>query len=556
MDSDALPGWDAAAASQVTLERLLSVVGAGALELHMAPGGLAAAVTGVSVLDPLDPGFRPRQLVLAVGVDARSAHAVDVLRRAGEVGAAGVVFGPAELGPTVAALRTAAEEAGVAVLFRTTWCTWDQLVGALRAGLASAGVSPGPVGQAVMLGDLEQLADAVALLAGGAVTIEDPESRVLAYSSTEEDVDELRRLTILGRRVPPWRVAAMREAGFFRALWGSGDVLHRPAKGGDPERLVVAVRAGGEVLGSIWVAAVACRPLAPNASEVLRSAAPAAAPHLLHHRTRGADTRLVEDAARAVLEGRGSVEVLAERASWPAQGACAVLAVHYGSVAGDEASRLQGMLALHCSAYGLQAVVVPMGERALTVLGSLDADPQRAGRGLADLGSSLAKQLSATRGATTVRVGLGDVVQGLARLPESRWAAESVLDALLAVEGSRVVASTEDVAEAVGIIKVMDALREVALPVHTPVARLVAFDAEHSGSRMVETLRAYLDHFGDIPAASRALGVHPNSLRYRMRRITQESRIDLDSADARLLAQLQLRLLAASRAPSRPDRDR
>ncbi|KUL40110.1 PucR family transcriptional regulator [Streptomyces regalis] len=552
MDSDALPSWGAAAESQVTLERLLSVVGAGALELHTAPGGLAAAVTGVSVLDPLEPGFRPRELVLAVGVDARSAHAVDVLRGAGEWAVAGVVFGSGGSGSSDGALRTAAEEAGVAVLFRTAWCTWDQLVGVLRAGLASAGVSPGPMAQAVVLGDLERLADAVAALAGGAVTIEDPEFRVLAYSSTEEDVDEMRRLTILGRRVPPWRVAAMREAGFFRALWGV-DVLHRPATGDGPERLVAAVRAGGEVLGSIWVAAVAGRPLAPNASEALRSAARAAAPHLLHHSTRGADTRLVQDAARAVLEGRGCVEVLAERASLPEQGACAVLAVHDGSGGGDEASRLQGMLALHCSAHGHQAVVVPMGERALMVLGSLDADPQRAGNRLAELGRSLARQLSATR-RTTVRIGLGDVVQGLARLPESRRSAELALDALLVAGGPRVVASTEDVAEAVGIIKVMDALREVVLPPHTPVARLVAFDAEHSGSRMVATLRAYLDHFGDVPAASRALGVHPNSLRYRIRRITQESHIDLDSADARLLAQLQLRLLDDPKGsgPARP----
>ncbi|WP_051835578.1 helix-turn-helix domain-containing protein [Streptomyces sp. NRRL S-481] len=543
MDSDALPGWGADA-SQVTLEQLLSVVGVGALELHTAPGGLAGPVTGVTVLDPLDPGFRPRELVLAVGVDARSAHAVDLLRRAGEGGAAGVVFGPGEPGPSVAALRTAAEESGVAVLFRTSWCPWDHLVGLLRAGLASAGVLPGSVARAVVLGDLERLADAVAALTGGMVTIEDPESRVLAYSSTEEDVDDIRRLTILGRRVPPWRVAAMR--------WGASDVLHRPAKGDDPERLVVAVRAGGEMLGSIWVAAVAGRPLRPNASEALRSAAQAAAPHLLRHSTRGADTRLVEDAARAVLEGRGSVEVLAERAGWPAQGPCAVLAVHDGNGGGDEASRLPGMLALYCSAYGHQAVVVPAGERALMVLGSLDADERRAGERLAELGRSLARQLSATRG-VTVRVGLGDVAPALARLPQSRRSAESALDALLAAGGPLVVASTEDVAEAVAVIKVMDALREVSLPPQTPVARLVAFDAEHSGSRLVQTLRAYLDHFGDVSAASRALGVHPNSLRYRIRRITEESHIDLDSADARLLAQLQLRLLDAPKCP-RPSR--
>jgi DNA-binding PucR family transcriptional regulator len=45
-----------------------------------------------------------------------------------------------------------------------------------------------------------------------------------------------------------------------------------------------------------------------------------------------------------------------------------------------------------------------------------------------------------------------------------------------------------------------------------------------------------------VAAASRALAVHPNSLRYRLRRITQVCGLDLGSADARLLAQLELRL--------------
>ncbi|MEV5435600.1 helix-turn-helix domain-containing protein [Streptomyces sp. NPDC052682] len=547
MEGNGSAEWEAAAASQVTLERLLSVVGAGSLELHMAPGGLGAPVTGVTVLDPLDPGVRPRDLLLAVGVDARSAHAVDVLRRAGEEGATGVVFGPGTVGRPAPALRRAAEEAGTAVLSRTSWCSWDQLAGVLRAGLASAGLPQGLATHTVALGDLDGLADAVAALVGGAVTIEDLESRVLAYSSSDtgEDVDELRRLTILGRRVPPWRVAAMREAGFFRALWGTGDVLYRPARGADPERLVAAVRAGGEALGSIWVAAVAGRPLAPNATEALRAAVRAAAPHLLHHATRGADTRLVTDAARAVLEGRGSVEVLAERAALPETGYCAVLAVHAdgrGADGGDGAPRLHDLLALHCSAYGHPAVVVRVGGTVLVVLGALACDRARAGRQVAELGTSLAEQLSATVG-TTVRVGLGDVVPGLAELPESRRSAESVLDALRTAGGERRVARTEDVAETIGVRQVMDALREVPLPTGTPVARLAAFDAEHSGSCLLETLRVYLDHFGDVPAASRALCLHPNSLRYRIRRIVEVSRIDLDSPDARLLAQLQLRML-------------
>ncbi|MGA5204481.1 helix-turn-helix domain-containing protein [Streptomyces variegatus] len=537
------PGRGTGAEDQGTLERLLSVVGAGAVELHTAPEGLRTSVTGIHVLDALEPVIRPRELLLAVGVDPRSAHAVDVVRRAGEAGAAGVVFGPGRPEPTVRALQTAAEESGTAVLFRTAWCTWAQLVGVLRAGLAAAGVPPTQATSGLRLGDLDSLADAVAALVGGSVTIEDTESRVLAYSSTEENVDEMRRLTILGRRVPPWRVAAMREAGFFQALWGAGDVLHRPAHGQDPERLVGAVRAGGEALGSIWVAAVAGRPLSPNAAETLRAAARAAAAHLLHHRTHSSDGRLVEDAARALLEDRGSVEVLAERASLPPRLPCAVLAVATGSGrhGDDDPSGLYGLLTLHCAALGHRVVVVPAGGRILVLLSGLERAPGRADGQVRRLGESLADQLSATIG-SAVRVGLGDVVPGLARAPESRRSAERTLQALIAGAGPRTVARSEDVADTVGILQVVDALREVALPPRTSVARLREFDAEHSGSCLVETLRAYLDHFGDVSAASRALGVHSNSLRYRLRRITQVSGLDLESPDARLLAQVQLRL--------------
>ncbi|MFI0811758.1 PucR family transcriptional regulator [Streptomyces echinatus] len=537
--------WGMAAEPRVTLERLLSVVGPGALELDTAPGGLTVAVGGVAVLDVLDPEIRPRELVLAVGVGAGSAQAVDVVRRAGAAGAAGVVFGPERPHASAGALRAVAQETGTAVLFRT-WHRWDELVVVLRAGLAAAGVAPLPAGRAPVLGDLDGLADAVAALVGGSVTIEDTESRVLAYSSTEENVDEMRRLTILGRRVPSWRVAAMRDAGFYRALWTTDDVLHRRAQGENPERLVCAVRAGGEVLGSVWVAAVGGRPLSPNASEALRVASREAAAHLLHHRTRGADSRLAEDAARALLEDRGSAEVLAERASLPAREPCAVLAVGVGPGAPGEyppgdPSRLYGPLALHCAALGHRIVVVPAGGRALVLVGALDQEPGRAREQLTQLATSLTARLSATAG-TPVRAGLGEVVPALARAAESRRSAEQVLKALTRAGDARTVARVEDVADTIGVLRVLDALRDLALPEATSVARLAAFDAENGAGRLVESLRAYLDHFGDVSAAARALSVHPNSLRYRLGRITAVSGLDLDSPDARLLAQLQLRL--------------
>ncbi|MTE18793.1 PucR family transcriptional regulator [Streptomyces sp. TRM43335] len=543
------PEGPAGSAPRVTLEGLLSVVGAGAVEPCVAPRGLGAPVTGVTVLDETEPATGPGELLLVVGVDPESAVAVDIVRRAGEAGAAAVVFGPGRSGRPSTALREAAEETGTVVLLRTAWSPWAQLVSVLRAGLASVGVPPDPAMAAVAPGDLDGLAEAVAALVDGAVTIEDTRSRVLAYSSEQQEVDEVRRLTILGRRVPEWRVAAMREDGFFRALWSSGDVLHRPARGDAPERLVAVVRAGGEPLGSIWVAA-AGRPLAPNATDILRAAARTAAPHLIRHRTRGGHEHLVEEAVRALLEGRGSPEAAAERAVLPARGSYAVLAVRVvpgredaGPGREDETSaRLSGMLTLHCAARGHRAVAVLLGGAVLVVVGALEAAGERAEAQVARLGASLVRQASAALGAE-VRIGLGEVVDGPARLPESRRSAEEALRALLETRGAPTHARVGEVAEAVGMGRIADALEGLSLPPQTPVARLAAFDAEHGGISTVETLRAYLDHFGDVPAASRALGVHPNSLRYRLRRLVQVSGIDLADPDSRLLAQIQLRLL-------------
>ena len=60
---------------------------------------------------------------------------------------------------------------------------------------------------------------------------------------------------------------------------------------------------------------------------------------------------------------------------------------------------------------------------------------------------------------------------------------------------------------------------------------------------MLETLRAYLDSFGDVAAAARQLHVHPNTVRYRARRIETLLSTSLADPDVRLLFSLGLRAL-------------
>jgi DNA-binding PucR family transcriptional regulator len=73
------------------------------------------------------------------------------------------------------------------------------------------------------------------------------------------------------------------------------------------------------------------------------------------------------------------------------------------------------------------------------------------------------------------------------------------------------------------------------------VTGLVDLDAR-SGSAFTASLRAYLDHFGDVRGAAAALHVHPNTLRYRLRRIQALTEMDLDDPATRLVVALSLRV--------------
>ncbi|MGH3559801.1 MAG: helix-turn-helix domain-containing protein, partial [Mycobacterium sp.] len=58
---------------------------------------------------------------------------------------------------------------------------------------------------------------------------------------------------------------------------------------------------------------------------------------------------------------------------------------------------------------------------------------------------------------------------------------------------------------------------------------------------LAETLTAYLDSFGDVAAAAQRLHVHPNTVRYRARRIEQLLSTSLADPDVRLVLLLSLR---------------
>ncbi|RII17790.1 hypothetical protein DSC45_12880 [Streptomyces sp. YIM 130001] len=550
------PGRSRPTAGGPALEHLLALVPPGVLDVVAAPAGLGAPVADVVLHDPGEaPGPDAAHLVLlAIGMDTASPDAADVVRGAGRAGAAAVVVrhgGP----DTDPGLLAAAGESGVVVLGRRAGQGWTETLGQLRTALAYSGSSGLAAVDGLRLGDLPGLANTVADLVGGAITVEDPQSRVLAYSRMDHEPDALRRLTILGQQVPRWRVAELRESGFLQELWNSGDVVRLPADDRFAERLAIAVRLGSEVLGSLWAAGDG-QPLAEEAVAALHTAARAAVPHLAHHQMWGrAAARAREAAVRAVLEGGADAARSAQEVGVEPDRPYTVLVVEaydgrsFGGDPGTGAGRpglvgatehrVLDVLALQATAYRPGAVTARSGRRLHVLV-----------PGAADDGE-LARRLVATAGSvprSVVFAGAGPAAPDLAGLPASREEAELVVRVLReraaarpAGEPESAAATCSEVTAPTAALRMLDLLAPLRDSLPGPVHALVEHDRAH-GSGYGASVAAYLDAFGDASQAAERLGVHPNTLRYRLRRARELFGVDLSDPTMRLLADIGLRL--------------
>ncbi|MCX5342138.1 helix-turn-helix domain-containing protein [Streptomyces atratus] len=548
-----------------SLEQILGLIAPGMLDVVVAPRGTGVPVADVALHDPgeeRDDDARAASglILLAVGVEVASPEAIDVLRDADRAGAAAVVMRRGSRGPR-AALVEAAGQGRTALLTRRPGHGWTEVLGRLRTALVhsapafSTAESAGPYGVVgLRLGDLPGLANTVADLVGGAITIEDPQSRVLAYSRMDHEPDPMRRLTILGQEVPRWRVDELRESGFFQALWSTDDVVRRPADDRSAERLAIAVRHGSEVLGSIWAAADG-RPLAEGAAAALRTAARAAVPHLSHHRTWGrAAARAREEAVHALLDGAAHASQAAHDAGIAADRPYAVMVAQaYDNRTGGAASgggadtgtgaeqRVLDVLALQAAAYRPGCVTARSGRRlyVLVPAGDGETDPAR---------TLLATARSVPR--SVVFAGVGPLAADLSGLPASREAAELVVRVLReraarlpVAEVVSAVAAFGEVVVDTSVLRVLDRVEPLWKSLSGPVHAMVEHDRAH-GSEYGASVAAYLDAFGDTGTAARRLNVHPNTLRYRLRRARELFGVDLADPTVRLLADIGLRIAA------------
>jgi hypothetical protein len=539
---------------QASLGRVLDDLGATLLELLHGDSERPGDIGGVVIHDPLDEPVLPRNaLVLGVGL-REAAEIARLLRSLGTQQAAGLVVRLP--GPGADVVAEAVADSGVALLGLTRGASWAQLAALLRSMLAE-----GDVGEAgpqslggIPSGDLFAVANAVAALLDAPITIEDRSSRVLAFSGRQDEADQSRVETILGRQVPERYSRLLTARGVFRALYRSDEPVYvEPPSGGTLDfrlpRVAVAVRAGDEVLGSIWAAVR--EPLSQDRMQAMRDGARLVALHMLRIRA-GADVRrrLRADLVSTALEGGpGARDALSRLGLADQPVVVLALAVvqplgRDSSVTADAslAAERQWMgdgLAMHLSAVYPRCATALLGD---VVYGLIPVSCDGSG---AERVARVASDFLERVGDRVVAViGLSPAAPDAATLPEARVSADRALRVLRSSGGSRPrVAQLADVHVEALLLELRDLVAAHGDRPTGPTARLFAYDREHK-TNLVDTLRAWLDAFGDVAAASAAMYVHPNTFRYRLRRVAEIGGIDLADPEARFAAMLQLRVVS------------
>lgn len=489
------------------------------------------------VVDPKPHEVEPGDVVLAVGRESTTSFRALAASLPAGVAAGVVVRGRA---PAPERFVEAVRSTGSAVAVLVPEANWIEVIERVRRLL-------GTEDREEQTWDLFEIAETAAEIADGPVTIEDLRGRVLAYAGDHSRADAAQVATILQRRVPTDVAQRMEAAGVPRLVARSGGAVVLPDIEGLAPRLAAPVRSGGEHLGTAW--AIFGRAPDEASLRAFARCTQLSAVHLVRaSRTPPAGLTVENEMLAAlVYGGAGAAEAVRALGLDGHDVVVAVLSVHGGEIA--EATQVRTRLRARLLALAERDA---RGLRVGDLNGTLYAlMPARARTGAPHLQTWLEDQvLSGAVGAVhpppapAVVAGIGRPAEARS-LPRSRMEAEAALALARAGLAGRRVCSYEDVWPLSFLHRLSGQPLAADLAAAGPVAVLAENDRLHA-TAYVDTLEAHLLTGGDARRAAERLHVHPNTFRYRMRRIEElvDLRLDQLETHAAVAVQVALRRLA------------
>lgn len=512
---------------EISLADLVKNLGPTVIRVLCAPAGDGHAVGEPEFLDTADPApTSPSALLLGIGLHVDDVERIaEAVEQASRHNAAALVVKCRDADP--GALVELATRHGVAVLDAAAEVPWRRLE-ALCATVLRGEPGRGLADLArVPNGDLFALANAVAAIAGGAVAIMDTNQVIIAYSSLDgQPIDDTRSHGILSRRVPEDALPNF----LAPAVWNSRSVV-RVKREGDLDRLAVVIRAGSEVLGSLWVAVEDDTDLAPREA-ALQEAAKLAALHMLQlRRHTAAEQERRDQALRAVLDSAGTgagLEFPGYLLALTSRGPTDATRRHLSSL------QVEDMVALDAASFGLSIATTLIGDRLYVHVPAAGSS----GRQAAIFAGHVVDRAKASLHRDFLAV-LGTEAANPGALRVQRTDLDSALDHLGRVGVHTGVVDLESLRVDLVLHRVTSLVAERE-DLRSGLARRITDHDTAKGSDYAASLHAYLRSFGDIVAVAEALHVHQNTLRHRLRRAEELFDVDLRRPEHLLLLWLEL----------------
>lgn len=395
-----------------------------------------------------------------------------------------------------------------------------------------------------MKGDYQDLVDEISALLGAPATLENRDFRLIAFGAHDSDddaaMDPVRTRSILTRQ----STAAVRSwfegFGIARAT-GPVRIPAAPEAGVFRGRLCLPVRYRGIVQGYVWLLdPEPGREPGPGEAELAAAMEVAERIGILLAEEAKAGADLSREFLAVLTAGRGwqqDMAVAALRVALGAGGDGPHAAVCVAPWSGEAPASVPGAAAVcvvprGASGGGDLAVLLRLRSTdalapALAAVARLLPRPaETAGAGAPGSGGA------AEGGLRAVTAGVGEPVRALAELPGAWGQAVAAARAAAAQPRLGPVAQWS----AIGPYRLLAAL--AADPVDDPAARALLAPAHRELARTAEV---FLDCAGQAGRAAAALGIHRQTLYYRLGRVEQLTGLDLDEGEDRLLLHMALK---------------
>jgi DNA-binding PucR family transcriptional regulator len=389
--------------------------------------------------------------------------------------------------------------------------------------------------------DLFAIAQTTARLTSSHVVIEDAANKVLAYSTVSNDIDELRRASILTRRGPRKYEALLKDLGAYRELHRTKGVVRVPARPEDglKERAAIAIFAGERILGYIWLQETGSG-FAANVEDLLLGAARRASAELIRHRNEQS-VHLREDRIARLLSNPDEAAASAQFAQIdPERPACLLLlglSTEDARAADAELKRgeLANLAAIHAAAFKASAVVGQHAGETAIVVPEFRSGGAAALRTLAEAIVKDARRLGAS-----VHIAIGEVAPSLFALRSTAGEAAAVLRCLRRA-GQQAVATLDDF-EAEVLLEEASRAFEASPFRHRALSRLCLEDEE-----LAQTLVDYFAAGMDVSECGRRMGLHKNTVYYRVAKASRLTDLDFSYPAHAAIALLHLELWKGKR---------